>query len=87
MKTYGVGTQVFCDFFFGGKPKGKVVEIVKPGNGRNTVSGKNLVKITENHKGYKKGEIVGVNSWQCVPLTQKFLSGIFIRINTDFEWL
>jgi len=35
MNTYTVGTRVFCDFAFGGKPKGKVIAIIKPGNGRN----------------------------------------------------
>lgn len=88
MKQYKCGTSVMCDFHFGGKPHGKVVEVVAPGNGRNNPSGKCRVKITnENHGAYRKGEIIEIPAWQCVPHAHVFTRGYFLHVRTNFEWI
>ena len=89
MKQYTVGTKVFCDFHFGGKPKGKAVEVTKPGTGKDS-SGEIRVQISESAGAYRKGEIVTVPSWQAVPSAQelKLRSGqYFRRASTDYEWV
>ena len=45
MKEFTVGTRVFCDFHFGPKPPGRVVEVVKEGDGQRN-SGEVRVQIT-----------------------------------------
>jgi hypothetical protein len=89
IRDYGIGTKVFCDFHFSGKPRGKVIEIIKEGSGKDN-SGSIRVQIIENHKAYKKGEIVTVSSNLCVPVEQisPLTEGqIFIRINTLYRWV
>lgn len=86
MKQYTVGKKVLCDFPFGGKPKGKVVEVVKPGNGRSS-SGEVYVKITEPRGAYSKGQIVTVPACYAVPVNHIFRRGFFVRVRTDFEWV
>ena len=88
MKQYTVGTKVFCDYHFGGKPRGVAVEIVKPGTGKDSC-GEIRVKLSKSVGAYKKGEIVTVPSWQAVPCAQelKLKSGQFFRrVSTDHEW-
>lgn len=68
MKQYSIGTKVFCDFHFGGKPKGVVVEIVKPGRGNRSPEGEIRVKLTETVGAYKKGEILSVSAFKAVPV-------------------
>jgi hypothetical protein len=89
MKQYKTGTTVFCDFTFGGKPKGKVIEVIEPGNGQSS-NGKCRVRLIETQGAYNKGEILQVDSCYCVPLRQelKLKPGqYFRRINTQFEWV
>lgn len=88
MKSYTVGTKVFCDFHFGGKPRGKVIEIVKPGTGRDT-SGAVRVELTETVGAYRKGEILTVPTWQAVPVAQKIklhAGQYFRRVSTDYQF-
>ena len=86
MKTYTVGTKVFCDFHFGGKPRGKVIEIVEPGDGKRMTTGKVRVQITETVGAYRNGEVLIVNTFEAVPVKQEFRKrGSFFRwINTDY---
>ena len=86
MTTYGIGTKVFCDFHFGGKPKGKVVEIIKPGNGKSATQGQIVVELTETVGAYRKGERLTLNSWLAVPCAQEFKKrgSCFRWVNTDY---
>jgi hypothetical protein len=89
MTTYKAGTKVFCDFHFGGKPKGKVIEVIEPGNGQST-NGCCRVQLTETQGAYRKGELLEVQSCYCVPVKQelKLRAGqYFRRINTQYEWV
>lgn len=85
LKAYTVGTECFCDFHFGGRPKGKVVEVTIPGTGKDT-SGRVVVELTETVGAYKKGERRTVPAWQAVPCKQEIRSGIYRRVNTQFEY-
>jgi len=90
MKTFKAGTKVFCDFHFGGKPKGTAIAVVEPGNGKIITAGRVKVKLSETVGAYQKGEVLTVPAWQCVPCCMeiKLKSGQFIRrVNTDFQWL
>lgn len=89
MKNYTVGTKVFCDFHFGGKPRGIAVEIVEPGTG-NGSSGKIRIRLTETVGAYNKGEIVELDSLRAVPCAQelKLSKGQFFRrVSTDYAWV
>ena len=89
MKTYTKGTKLYCDFIFGGKPKAVCLDVLEPGRGWCGGEGKIQVKITEDHKGYRKGEILTLSSHAAVPLAQnKPLEHgqYFTRINTQYEW-
>jgi hypothetical protein len=70
MKTYSVGTRVFCDFHFSGKPHGKVVEVTKPGDGKGRVEGAVKVQLTETVGAYRKGEVLTLSAFQAVPVAQ-----------------
>ncbi len=87
MKTYTVGTPVFCDFAFSGKPRGKCVEVVEEGDGRSATKGRIRVKLTESVRAYIKGEIIEVNACTAVPTAQETGGGIFRRVNTDYRWV
>lgn len=86
---YSVGTRVFCDFFFGGKPEGIVKEIIRPGDGKCRAPGLVSVKLSKSAGPYKRGEIVKVPTWQAVPKKQEFRKpgSCFRYVNTDFEWV
>ena len=88
MKTYTVGTRVFCDFHFGGKPRGKVVQVVKPGNGQDQ-AGEVIVELTETVGAYRKGEKLSLSTYYAVPTAQeKRLSPgqYFRRVNTQYQY-
>ena len=86
MKTYTLGTPVFCDFHFSGKPRGKVVEILEPGDGKRVTVGKVRVKLSETVGAYRKGEILTVSAFVAVPRKQEFRKrGSYYRwVNTDY---
>lgn len=88
MNTYSIGTKVFCDFHFGGKPRGKVVEVVRPGTGKDS-SGLVRVQLTETVGAYRKGEILSLASWQAVPVKQEIAPGsgqYFRRVNACYQY-
>ena len=70
MRHFGVGTKVFCDFTFGGKPEGKVVAVIKPGDG-NRNAGEVLVQLTETVGAYRKGERLAISTYQAVPMVME----------------
>ena len=86
MKTYPIGTKVFCDFIFQ-KPKGKIVEIVTPGTGKD-LKGLVKVKLSETIGAYKKGEIIEVKTCYAVPIKQEFRKrgSCFRYVNTDYQF-
>ena len=88
MTKYSTKTPVFCDFHFGGKPKGIAVEIVEPGQG-NRSGGKIKVRLTETVGAYKKGEILELDAKTAVPRKQEFSKpDSFHRwVNTQYEWV
>jgi hypothetical protein len=89
MNQFYKGTAVFCDFVFGGKPLGKAVEVVEPGDGQHS-GGKVRVLLTETQGAYKKGETVEVPANLCVPRVKEIAlkqGQFFRRINTDFAWV
>jgi hypothetical protein len=88
MKTYGVGTMVFCDFHFVGKPSGKVVQVVNPGDGKSN-EGTVIVELTETVRAYRKGERLEVSTYYAVPKAQelKLKAGqYFRRISTLYRY-
>lgn len=88
MNTYTVGTKVFLDFHFGGKPRGKVVKVIQPGNGRD-IAGKVSVKLSETVGAYQEGETLEVSTYYAVPIKQelKLSPGQFHRrISTDYQF-
>lgn len=87
MKTYTIGAKVFCDFHFGGKPRGKVVAIIQPGTGKDS-SGKVKVQLSETVGAYRKGETLELSTFQAVPVKQEFRkSGSYFRwVNTDYQF-
>ena len=88
MKTYGIGTRVFCDFHFSGKPKGKVVAVNKPGNGKDS-AGEVVVELTETVRAYKKGERLTLSTYYAVPLECVLPvkpGQFFTRISTLYEF-
>ena len=89
MTTFTKGTKVFCDFHFGGKPKGKVVEVNIPGNGKDTF-GIVKVKLTETVGAYKKGEIIEVSTYVAVPINMilpKLAGQYFVRVSTNYNFV
>lgn len=89
MKTCTVGERVFMDYHFGGKPKGIVVEVVQPGNGK-SLAGEIRVRLTETVRAYRKGEIVVGNASNVVPLSciLPLRAGQYhTRISTLYEWV
>jgi hypothetical protein len=90
MKTYSVGTKVFCDFHFGGKPKGVCIEVLEEGLGNRAATGKIRVKLSETVGAYNKGEIVELPAWTAVPVKQekRLTRGqIFRRVDTNYQWI
>jgi hypothetical protein len=87
MTTYRAGTLVFCDFAFGGKPKGKAIEVIEPGQG-NRVEGKIKVQLTETVGAYKKGEILELKAHVAVPRKQEFHKpgSVFRWVNGLYQW-
>jgi len=87
MTEYSVGTRCFCDYHFSGKPDGICVEVVREGDGRGVEKGLIRVKITKDHRAYRKGEIVELPAWQAVPHKQEFTREYFRRVRTDYRWV
>jgi hypothetical protein len=88
MTTYTVGARVFCDFAFGGKPKGIVREIIKPGDGKQN-AGEVLVELLETVGAYRKGEKLKLSTYYAVPLKQESPSQAgqyFRRISTLYRF-
>lgn len=79
-KQFSTGSKVFCDFPFGGKPRGKVVEVLQAGNGRDN-NGRVRVQISETIGAYRKGETVEVSTFQAVPveMERKLKAGEYFR--------
>ena len=89
MKTYGVNTKVFCDFLFGGKPRGVVVQVEKPGAGNKGNDGLIHVKLIETRGAYKKGEILVLSAFTAVPISQEIpleRGQYFRRVNTLYKF-
>ena len=92
MKTYTVGTRVFCDFHFSGKPRGIVRAILKPGRGNVPSShpdaGQIQVEIREDRGAYRKGELLTLPAVVAVPCSQEFRKrGSFFRwVNTQYQF-
>ncbi len=88
MKTCSVGTKLFCDYHFGGKPKAICLEVIKPGNGKDN-NGRILAKLTETVGAYRKGETVELTTFQAVPCSMilPLESGqYYTRVSTQYQW-
>lgn len=86
---FTVGAKLFCDFHFGGKPKATCLEIVKPGNGKDS-AGTVRVKLTETVGAYRKGEILEVSTYYAVPckmILPRKSGEFFTRISTLYSWV
>jgi hypothetical protein len=92
MKTYTVGTKVFLDFAFSGKPLGIVTEIITPGNGNcaGGTGGEIRVRITGNlgAPAYRVGEVLTASASIAVPRAQEFRKpgSCFRWVNTDYAF-
>lgn len=86
-KTYGVGAKLFCDFHFSGKPKAVCVAVIRPGTGKDR-SGLIRARITENHRAYRKGEEIEINTFFAVPVKQEFRKpgSVFRWVDTNYAW-
>jgi len=94
VNTYTVGTKVFCDFHFSGKPRGVVIEVLREGDGREfradgVLPGCVRVRITETVGSYVKGQHIELEAWQAVPCKQEFKKrGSYFRwVNTAYRWV
>ena len=88
-KQYTVGTKAFFDGRFGGKPEGKVIEIVTSGNGM-SYGGEIKLKLSETVGAYKKGEVITSEAFQIVPCKQikPLQKGQFyLRLDTRYIWV
>ena len=88
MKEFTVGARVFCDFCFGGKPHGRVINVLKPGNGR-CGNGTVRVKLTESAGAYRRGEIFDVSTFVAVPVDMELplTRGEYIRrVSTLYQF-
>jgi hypothetical protein len=88
MKTFGVGTKLFCDFHFGGKPKAICLEVIKAGDGKSG-EGRIKVQLTETRGAYKKGEKMTLSSAYAVPcemILPKKKGEFFTRLSTCYNW-
>lgn len=92
LTTYHAGTRVFCDFHFGGKPKGVVERVESPGRGNvpssHPEAGKLVVRLTETVGAYQKGERLTLPACTAVPRKQEFRKrGSFFRwVRTDYQF-
>jgi hypothetical protein len=86
-KTYGVGTHLFCDFHFSGKPKAVCVAVITPGTGKDN-KGRVRVKIKENLGAYRKGEEIEISTFEAVPTKQEFRKpgSVFRWVDTNYAW-
>lgn len=90
MKEYGEGAMLFCDFAFCGKPRARCIEVVEEGRGTMAVEGRIKVRLLEDCKGYKEGEVIVINAYTAVPVKQeiKLTEGQFIRrVNVLYRWV
>ena len=88
MKTFTVGSKLFCDFPFGGKPKAVCLAVVTPGNGKDQ-SGKVRVKLSETVGAYRKGEELEISTFQAVPREMELRlkpGHFFRRVSTLYTW-
>jgi ABC-type phosphonate transport system ATPase subunit len=90
MKTYTVGTKVFLDFAFSGKPLGVVTKVLAPGSGKMVLEGKIEVRITGNRgaPAYRVGERLTTSASVAVPRAQEFRKpgSCFRWVNTDYAF-
>ena len=92
MKTYSTKTRVFCDFHFGGKPRGIVVAVLAPGRGNvpssHPAAGKIRVRLSETVGAYRKGEELVLPAITAVPCRQEFRKrgSVFRWVNTDYAF-
>jgi hypothetical protein len=87
VQEYTTGEKVMCDFPFSGKPNGVCVEVVEEGNGREALSGKIRVRIMQDCKAYKKGEIVELNAGTAVPRKHVFTKWLTLRVDVNYKWV
>jgi hypothetical protein len=83
-----IGTKLFCDFHFGGKPKAVCLAVIQPGNGRDN-EGKVRVRLTETVRAYRKGEELEISTFTAVPLRAVLPAKrgeYFTRISTLYTW-
>lgn len=87
MNTYTIGTKVFCDFAFGGKPRAVVTAIIEPGSGKSR-DGQIQVRLTETVGAYHRGEMLTLPAGDVVPVRQEFRKrgSRFRWINTDYQF-
>ena len=89
MKTFTIGAKLFCDFHFGGKPKATCLEVITPGNGKDS-AGLVRVKLTETKGAYRKGEVLEVSTFYAVPCQMELplKPGQYFRmVSTLYRWV
>ncbi len=85
-QTYHAGARALLDAFISGMIPCKVLEVIKPGQGNRMLDGDIRIQITEDCKGYRKGEILREPAHDVVPRDRLYTSGYHYRINTQYEW-
>ncbi len=87
LPKYRAGTNVKVDLWICGFPRAKVLEVLKPGNGRHS-GGRVRVKLLEGCKGFAAGEIIDRPTSMVVPLKHIRIDSVgFYRINVNYEWV
>lgn len=90
MNKYTVGTKLFADFHFGGKPDCVCIEVIEEGTGKQTTTGQIRAKVTKEQGAYKKGEILILPAWQAVPKKEILpleRGQFFTRVSTNYHWV
>ena len=75
--TYGIGTLAYYDAMFSGLIPIKIIDIN---------SGINKVLVTKDFLGYKKGDILTIAHYYCIPRKHVYKSGCYLKIKTNFKW-
>lgn len=73
-----------------GESHSSLVEVVEPGDGKNSRSGKIRGRLLETVGVYYSGEEVTIDAWRAVPVKciKKPRRGeAFLRVGTNFEWV
>ena len=84
IKTYRAGHMARFDAFGTGcQIRVRVLDVLKPGNGKLVGYGKIKVRVLNTACGWRKGEVIEIGAHVCIPCSH--IKGD--KIQTNFEWV